>query len=93
VERLAREVALSRSAFAARFTEFVGVPPLQYLTQWRMTDAAQRLRERGDSVACIAGQVGYSNTAAFMKAFTRVHGVGPGTYRRAARQALSLARR
>lgn len=82
VERLAREVALSRSAFAARFTELVGVPPLQYLTQWRMTEAAQHLREGNDSVACIAERVGYGNPAAFMKAFTRVHGVGPGTYRR-----------
>jgi AraC-like DNA-binding protein len=82
VERLAREVAMSRSAFAARFTELVGVPPLQYLTQWRMTEAAKRLREGGESVAAVAEQVGYANAAAFMKAFTRVHGVGPGTYRR-----------
>jgi AraC-like DNA-binding protein len=86
VERLAREVALSRSAFAARFTELVGVPPLQYLTQWRMTEAAQRLREGEQSVARIAEQVGYANPVAFSKAFARVHGVGPGTYRRAARR-------
>jgi AraC-like DNA-binding protein len=85
VERLAREVAMSRSAFAARFTQLVGVPPLQYITQWRMTDAAQRLREGEDSVARIAQQVGYGNAAAFMKAFARTHGVGPGTYRRQAR--------
>ena len=82
VERLAREVAMSRSAFAARFTELVGLPPLQYLTQWRMTEAARRLREGDDSVAAVAEQVGYANAAAFMKAFTRVHGLGPGTYRR-----------
>jgi AraC-like DNA-binding protein len=82
VERLAREVAMSRSAFAARFTELVGVPPLQYLTQWRMTEAARRLREGDESVAVVAEAVGYANAAAFMKAFARVHGVGPGTYRR-----------
>ncbi|MGN6392371.1 MAG: AraC family transcriptional regulator [Gemmatimonadales bacterium] len=85
VERLAREVNMSRSAFAARFTELVGVPPLQYVTQWRMTEAARRLRESEDSVAAVAEQVGYANAAAFMKAFTRVHGVGPGTYRRSSR--------
>jgi AraC-like DNA-binding protein len=87
VERLAREVAMSRSAFAARFTELVGLPPLQYVTQWRMTEAARRLREEDESVAAIADQVGYANAAAFMKAFTRVHGVGPGAYRRRNRRA------
>jgi AraC-like DNA-binding protein len=86
VERLAREVAMSRSAFAARFSELVGMPPLQYLTQWRMTEAARRLREEEASVAAVAEQVGYANAAAFMKAFTRVHGVGPGRYRRSHRQ-------
>lgn len=82
VERLANEVAMSRSAFAAKFAELVGVPPLQYLTQWRMTEAARRLRESEESVAQVADRVGYANAAAFMKAFTRVHGVGPGSYRR-----------
>jgi AraC-like DNA-binding protein len=87
VERLAREVAMSRSAFAARFSELVGLPPLQYVTQWRMTEAARRLREGEESVAAVAEQVGYANAAAFMKAFTRVHGVGPGRYRRSTRRA------
>jgi AraC-like DNA-binding protein len=87
VERLAREVAMSRSSFAARFAELVGMPPLQYLTHWRMTEAARRLRDGGESVAQVAEQVGYANAAAFMKAFTRVHGVGPGTYRRRNRPA------
>jgi AraC-like DNA-binding protein len=91
VERLAREVNMSRSAFAARFTELVGVPPLQYLTQWRMTEAARRLREGEDSVAAVAGEVGYANAAAFMKAFTRLHGVGPGTYRRGYRRRPAVA--
>lgn len=82
VERLAREVGMSRSAFAARFTERVGEAPLQYLTRWRMTQAAELLRDRDDSVPAIAERVGYSNAAAFMKAFARVEGVGPGAYRR-----------
>ena len=82
VERLAREVGMSRSAFAARFTQLVGEAPLQYLTRWRMTQAAELLREREDSVPAIAERVGYRNAAAFMKAFARVEGVGPGAYRR-----------
>jgi AraC-like DNA-binding protein len=92
VERLAREVAMSRSAFSARFTELVGLPPLQYVTQWRMTEAARRLREPETSVAGVAEQVGYANATAFMQAFTRVHGVGPGAYRRQSRGRMEAGR-
>lgn len=88
VASLAHEVGQSRSAFAARFAELVGESPLQYLTRWRMTQAAEWLRDRSDSVPAIAQRVGYGNAAAFMKAFTRVQGQGPGAYRRAHRQRL-----
>ena len=86
VERLAREVGLSRSAFAARFTQLVGEAPLQYLTRWRMILAAERLRDSEDSVRAIAAQVGYRNPTAFRKAFARTRGTGPGAYRRAHRR-------
>jgi AraC-like DNA-binding protein len=82
VERLASAVAMSRSAFAARFTQLVGEPPLQYLARWRMTRAATLLREGEQSVAAVATQVGYANPVAFTKAFSRLQGVGPGTFRR-----------
>jgi len=85
VEGLARAVGMSRSAFAARFAELVGEAPLQYVTRWRMTVASQRLRDGGESVAAVAERAGYQDPAAFMKAFTRVMGMGPGAYRRAAR--------
>jgi AraC-like DNA-binding protein len=84
LERLAAEVSMSRSAFAARFAQLVGEPPLQYLAQWRMTRAEQLLRE-GTSVACVAQKVGYANPAAFSKAFSRLRGTGPGTVRRGSR--------
>ena len=82
VARLASAVAMSRSAFAARFTQLVGEPPLQYLARWRMTRAATLLREGEQSVAAVATQVGYANPVAFTKAFSRLQGVGPGTFRR-----------
>jgi AraC-like DNA-binding protein len=82
VERLASAVAMSRSAFAARFTQLVGQPPLQYLAGWRMTLAAQRLREDDAVIADVAEAVGYANPVAFSKAFSRVQGVGPGTFRK-----------
>jgi AraC-like DNA-binding protein len=82
VEQLATSVAMSRSAFAARFTELVGEPPLQYLARWRMTLAAQRLREDDAVIAEVAEAVGYANPVAFSKAFTRMQGIGPGAFRR-----------
>lgn len=86
LERLAAAVAMSRSAFAARFTDLVGEPPLQYLARWRMTRAEQLLRE-GASVARVAEQVGYASPVAFSKAFARLRGTGPGTVRRMQRHA------
>jgi AraC-like DNA-binding protein len=85
VESLASSVAMSRSAFAARFTKLVGEPPLQYLTRWRMTLAARLLSAGEQSVASVAEHVGYANAVAFTKAFKRYQGVGPGAYRRAHR--------
>ena len=86
VESLASAVAMSRSAFAARFTQLVGEPPLQYLAGWRMTLAAQQLREDDAVIADVAESVGYSNPVAFSKAFSRLRGVGPGTFRRQGRK-------
>jgi len=82
VDTMAAAVGMSRSAFAARFSELVGESPLKYLTRWRMTQAAELLRDQREPVARIAERVGYGNAAAFMKAFARVQGVGPGEYRR-----------
>ncbi|HZH13256.1 MAG TPA: AraC family transcriptional regulator [Archangium sp.] len=83
VESLAAAVGQSRSGFAARFHALVGEPPLQYLAGWRMTKAAQWLRETDDSLPEIAERVGYVSAVAFNKAFKRWHGLGPGAYRRA----------
>ena len=78
---------MSRSAFAARFATLVGEAPLQYLSRWRMTKAAQMLREGSASIDDVAAAVGYSNAAAFTRAFSRVEAMGPASYRREARSA------
>ena len=83
VETLAARVAMSRSAFAARFTDLVSEPPLTYLTRWRMTKASRLLRSGNATMAEIATQVGYDAEAAFSKAFKRWIGTAPGVYRRA----------
>lgn len=82
VDALANEVGLSRSALAQRFTELLGQPPMHYLTRWRLTVAAQRLRSDGSSIAVVAEQVGYESEAAFNRAFKREFSVPPATWRR-----------
>ncbi|HEY4368315.1 MAG TPA: AraC family transcriptional regulator [Steroidobacteraceae bacterium] len=81
VESLAGVAAMSRAAFAKRFADMVGEPPLAYVTRWRMDIAAKMLRESRDPVARIAGRVGYVSETAFAKAFRRRRNIAPGAYR------------
>jgi AraC-like DNA-binding protein len=82
VEKLAAAVALSRSGFAARFSALVGEPPLEYLVRWRMTKAAQFLRESELPLSDVAAAIGYQSEASFNRAFKRWGGSAPGAYRR-----------
>ncbi|GAA3455406.1 AraC family transcriptional regulator [Dactylosporangium matsuzakiense] len=84
VAELAAAARLSRAAFAARFTRQVGEPPLAYLTGWRLTLAADRLRATDDPVAAVARDVGYGDAFAFSVAFKRAHGTTPSAWRRVA---------
>jgi AraC family transcriptional regulator, alkane utilization regulator len=81
VSELARQVGVSRSTLASRFTELLGQPPMQYLTQWRLQLAAHHLQNTDQSIAKIAYQVGYESEAAFNRAFKRYAGKPPGTWR------------
>jgi AraC-like DNA-binding protein len=83
LDELADSVAMSRSAFADRFTGLVGQPPMQYLAQWRMQLAAGRLASGNAKVAAIAEEVGYESEPAFSRAFKRLMGLSPGAWRRA----------
>jgi AraC-like DNA-binding protein len=80
-ETLAKEACLSRSAFAERFGSTLGMPPISYLTQWRMLLAGQRLRESTETIAQIASTVGYESESTFSRAFTREMGRAPGAWR------------
>jgi hypothetical protein len=77
-----REVGLSRSALAERFTRLIGMAPMHYLANWRMQVAAQELRNTGASLANIANTVGYESEAAFSRAFKKTFGTAPATWRR-----------
>jgi AraC-like DNA-binding protein len=89
LESLAREVGLSRSALAERFTQLAGQPPMQYLANWRMQLAANQLLAGTDNVATIAERVGYESEAAFSRAFKKAVGMPPSEWRR--RRGLTLS--
>ncbi len=82
VAELASQVNMSRTAFSMRFTQLAGMPPLAYVTKWRMLKAGDVLRQGQATISEIATYVGYESEASFSKAFKREMGVAPGTYRR-----------
>lgn len=82
VEELARGAGASRSGLAERFTATVGMPPMQYLAQWRIQLAAGMLARGQAGIAAIAAEVGYESEAAFHRAFKKAVGVAPGAWRR-----------
>ncbi|HEY0714837.1 MAG TPA: AraC family transcriptional regulator [Polyangia bacterium] len=85
LDSLARAVGVSRSVMAERFAEFVGVPPMQYLAQWRMQLCASLLTTTTLGLAEIAERVGYGSEAALSRAYKRLVGVAPNDWRRAKR--------
>jgi AraC-like DNA-binding protein len=82
LQSLAERVGMSRSVFALRFRESVGVTPMEYLTRWRMLLAADRLKNSSDGLSSIAQSLGYESESAFGKAFRRVMGCSPRQYTR-----------
>ena len=89
VTSLAAVASMSRSAFAARFTELVGEPAMAYVTRWRMHVAADQLTSGDATVAELAGRLGYRSEAAFSRAFSRTVGESPGALRRRSDRAVS----
>lgn len=84
VNGLAREARMSRSQFSERFTRLIGETPMAYLTRWRMDVARTRLTEGKATVAQVASEMGYHSEAAFHRAFSRLVGQTPGSFRREA---------
>ena len=85
VDDLSREVGLSRSALADRFTSLIGMPPMHYIASWRMQVATQKLLNTNASLAQVADLVGYGSEAAFSRAFKKAFGTAPATWRRSNR--------
>jgi AraC-like DNA-binding protein len=81
VAELASRVGVSRAALARRFSELVGETPMAYLTSWRLSRAAELLREPSLTLGAVARQVGYGDGFALSTAFKRVRGVSPQQFR------------
>lgn len=84
---LSRVAGQSRTTFVSRFSRLMSMTPFAYITQWRMQLARQMLVEGRDSVINIAEAVGYGSEAAFGRVFKKHFGIGPGSFRRHAREA------
>ncbi|MFT4436549.1 AraC family transcriptional regulator [Caballeronia sp. 15715] len=84
VESLAGIAAMSRSIFSDRFTAAVGLPPLRYLTRWRLTVAADLLRTGKLKVTEVAHNAGYGSEAAFSRAYKTQFGYPPSDTHRIA---------
>lgn len=84
VADLARAARMSRAVFAERFTRTVGVPPMQYLLEWRMAVAKDLLRRERPPLAEVADKVGYQSASAFSTAFSRLAGCSPSEFARGA---------
>lgn len=81
IHGLAEVAGMSRSSFAQRFKDVVGMPPLTYLTDYRLRLAARYLRLQQNSISRIGELVGYASDSTFSQAFKRVHGISPKAYR------------
>lgn len=82
VEQLARTAGMSRAVFAERFSRKIGMPPMQYLLEWRVALAKDMLRTERPSLAEVAERVGYQSASAFSTAFTRLTGRSPSEFAR-----------
>ncbi|HEY9256092.1 MAG TPA: AraC family transcriptional regulator [Stenotrophomonas sp.] len=82
LQALAERACMSRSAFAQKFRQTMGVSPMEYVTRWRMLLAGDRLENSGDPVSVISLALGYESESAFSTAFKRVMGSSPRQYGR-----------
>ncbi|TQV80746.1 AraC family transcriptional regulator [Denitrobaculum tricleocarpae] len=83
IQGLAEIAGMSRARFAQRFSDVVGIPPIGYLTRWRLIKARNLLVSSNLDMAEIASRCGYASTPSFSRRFKETYGVGPGAFRRA----------
>jgi AraC-like DNA-binding protein len=92
IDELATQVGVSRSVLAERFNRLIGIPPMQYLANWRMQIAAGLLSGGNANMATVAAEIGYGSEAAFSRAFKKMVGVPPSAWRHRRGNSLDAAR-
>ena len=74
------KLALMR-ATSSSISEVIGMPPIRYLTIWRLQTAKLSLRETRKTIGQLAQEVGYGSGEAFSRAFKREFGLSPARWR------------
>jgi AraC-like DNA-binding protein len=82
LDKLAEVAGMSRSGFALNFKKQIGIPPMDYLTNWRMQIACELLEAGDKNVSTVASAVGYESESAFSVAFKKIIACRPGAYQR-----------
>lgn len=82
LDKLASHVGSSRSVISDRFNAAIGMGPISYLTQWRMTKAREMLEQNILDIEGVAQQCGYTSVPAFTRRFSAIHGTSPGSWRK-----------
>ncbi|MFQ3556023.1 AraC family transcriptional regulator [Streptomyces gramineus] len=82
ITRLARLAAMSRATFLRHFTRETGMSVGVFLARARVMAAADILSSTGDTVATVAGLVGYGSESAFSRVFRSEVGMSPAEFRR-----------
>jgi len=86
---LAELAGMSRSRFAARFAELVGMAPIAYLAAWRIK-LAQDMMARGVALKIVAASVGFSSQAGLTRAFVHETGLPPGEWNKRRQNAAQI---
>jgi len=77
IERLGDVAGMSRSAFAQKFKEQVGITPNEHLVNLRMQLASTFLKDRRQTLKSVANLTGYQSVSAFSNAYKRWSGKTP----------------
>ncbi|MER8480509.1 MULTISPECIES: AraC family transcriptional regulator [unclassified Mesorhizobium] len=83
---LARMVGTNRTTLTTRFETSFGCGPMTWLRRYRMTEAADRLRNGHESIGKVAESFSYENSNNFSTAFKAFHGLSPLRYRKMIRR-------
>ena len=86
VDTLARRACMCPDHFSKAFKSVMGEPPSAFIENLRLNEAQRRLTKSQKTVQSVAASVGFSNAAAFQRAFERKFGARPSRCLRSSRR-------